>query len=96
MNDIVESARVAARETAGVLWRLLVHLFCAGIVCAVAGGVMAIVYFGLRWLEPSLPNNTAISIAAISMVVPTAAVGWFAIVFSVDLEQRRKDRARNR
>lgn len=96
MRDIFESARVAACETTEVFCRLLIHIVWAGIVCLTAGSVMAIAYAGVRWMEPHLPNEEAVSIAAISMVLPTAAVGWFAIVFSIDLEQRRKERARNR
>lgn len=82
----------AARETAATLWRLAVLLFCVGLVCVAGGALVAAAYFALRWLQPNLAIKDAITIAVMAMILPTAAIAWFGIVFSVELEQRRRGR----
>lgn len=92
MKDIVESARVAAREAAVTLWRTAVAVFCGALFCGTAAFLAGAIYFGLRWLLPHMSDKDAITIAVMTTTVPAAALGWFAILFSVELERRRKRR----
>lgn len=92
MKDITESARVAAHETVGIFRNLGGLLLFTVFLCIVGGALVGSAFFVLRWLVPQLSVHNAIAIAVMAMILPIAAIGWFGIVFSVELEKRRKHR----
>lgn len=92
MKDIVDSARAAAREVAHLLGRMAMAAFWGGLFCAMMAFLVGAAYFGLRWFAPHISAKDAVTVATITMIGPAAVIGWFGILFSVELGKRRSRR----
>ena len=95
MKDLVDSASAAARGTVDVIRRFAAFLIWAALLCGFGGLLVTVFYFCLRSLWPSLSVDRALTFATVAMVFPTAFVGLFGILFSVELESRRQRRNRS-